>query len=363
YVDDSTDQDGTMKKKFFEKYKEFCDTTFGRDGVRASDVSLREQAWAFQFAEEHPDAWEAVTPLKQEYQRRFVRLFIACEQDAGIAQRLVHFLKDSSVEKRIKEELLDAYSNITDELDRVDQSVAQFYRRSDTVPHVDTAHVTKHIGKRAYMLLNDTMDRCVRGEDGAKNVRKLANIRGDIVSFASIFRTIIETGGTIDFASLDIEKKDSGDLSSQELSQLRNIFRDNRLDISEEFADLRTKTEFDPVMKTSGSDICMLKIDDVVVAFARYVPLDNGNMYVGFVNTLQQIQGFKVGSTFFSETLQRQDPTKIIELKVRVENTKAVELYSRDMDFHTVGEPYTDPITKKEYLHMQRDARVQKEQE
>ncbi len=351
-----------IRQQFLADYTDFYEKVFGEiGGIRMSDLTLREQVWMFQYWKNSTtEEWKQAKKLKETYGIYGVRVFIASEKNANIGAAIVSFAEDEGIEEHTKETVFILYNKIIAELDVVDARVKEFYLDGQRDQEVNIPRITDQIASRAYALL----DTLLHADEKKRKqyLIQLQSLRANVFSFGVLFKEMTASQKKVDFEAMrgvDILQKDSADLTSSEREELRKMFHDNRLDVSSEFAKQRVEGEFDPVMTESGHMIYMLKKDDTVVAFARFDTTEDGNLYTGFVNAMKGVQGLHIGSAFFSEILDRQDPRKSISLVVRTENKNAVALYRDQLQFVVDGAPYENQKTGKEYIRMVRLPRSQ----
>ncbi|MBI4993189.1 MAG: GNAT family N-acetyltransferase [Candidatus Magasanikbacteria bacterium] len=287
---------------------------------------------------------------------RGLKTFLAAEYDESAGEKILGLAKKlPAAETGI---IFEKFNSFVVLAEKVEEELNNFFVDSSATKDVSRLKVTEELLKRAGRILVDYS----ASEKNASNttlkdlVIKLDGIKENLQMFVSIFKTAYKGKEKIDFSEvrgLDLQSSDSSQLSQEDIASMRQIFHDNRAELSPEFAAFRVKEEFDPVLKEPGHKFYALKRNGQIISFARFDELPNGNLYTGFVNTRPEIKGMTIGSAFFEAALAREAADKAVELKVRTENP-AQKLYTR-LGFKVVDR-YVDSKSGKEYVKMLRPA-------
>lgn len=346
-----------FKEKYFQTYLvDFKKET----GVLFNNLSFPEQGWFLWYVQNasEEDKKRAMKFIKK-YKETGFKTFLSLEHDRQNGDRILSIGENISTE--LAEKIFEKYLSIASISESVVKYLKDYFRGDKEFDEQEVDKFTEDILAKAQAVLVEFAKKIEsRKVDEKELENELQKIKHELLYFASLFKTIVKNEEKINFSDIkgvELSSKDSEKLEPQEKEEMRQIFVGNRKDegFPPEYLAARSK-EFDEADKK----FYILKKDGQVVSFARFNELPNGNLYVGFLNTLPEVKGHAIGSAFFQAALEKEAKNRDVELKVRTNNPVAKN-YQKDFGFEIIGDPIREE-NGKEYFRMIRRAKPEAEE-
>jgi hypothetical protein len=166
-------------------------------------------------------------------------------------------------------------------------------------------------------------------EESYKNVIDgLEKIKVEISLLAAVLKTIKESGERValeNIKDLDLSKKEIDSyLSDEEKAEimdmvkenyLKGIYADNPKAARAVFSEVENELE-----EIKNQTTYTLKFQGKVVAFCRFKPVGENELYAGSLNVEKEVQGFAVAGYFLDQTLLEEAKNNTIHAITRVNN-------------------------------------------
>jgi predicted GNAT family N-acyltransferase len=187
--------------------------------------------------------------------------------------------------------------------------------------------------KKAHHQIASFGQKLTRTEGSQQQIQnlidELQNDKAEISLLASVLKITKEKGGIIDLEEikdLNIEKKyidAEADFSEKEKSELltqfnktySEIFANNPQALKRVIEGL--KNEFNHM---AGQTAYTLKYKNQIVAFCRFKPLNDLEVYGGSLLVRQDLRGLAIGNHFIQSTLDEISKTQSVKIKSRKDN-------------------------------------------
>lgn len=312
----------SIRQQFLADYTDFYEKIFGEvDGVRMSDLTLREQVWVYQFWKDADDEiWEQVKRLKEIFGIDGIRTFIATEQNSEIGQQVLAFADQQEVSQQTRESVFRIYGSIIEKLGFVEQELQRFLPQTNPFDEDIKISATKEMAARAYQLL----DRLTKVSDEKEVLALMRRVDQDIVVFATMFKSVFKDKQDIDFSDvqgLEVASTPVTMLSDEDKKAMVDIASANWS--SRGAAGEGVLTEFQENLSSGDSTYHILRKDGVIVSFMRFDTVkDNegevipGRKYAGSFNVDPNYRGSAIGEAMLVNVLEDEAKRNILEATV-----------------------------------------------
>ncbi|MFH1286628.1 MAG: hypothetical protein ABII02_02660 [Candidatus Magasanikbacteria bacterium] len=280
-----------------------------KTGVSLEGLSPREQGEFLQFfmgADE--DTKEELYWFVSIFQKRGLRIFLALQYDIGAAKKILNINRKFEIPEAAV--IFEKYSDIVGLAENVDIELESFFEMPEKAQELDKPRVTEEIMKRAGRILTEyskkgqTKDRKI-----ADFVKELDEIKEDIITFASIFKSAYRGQKDLSFEDVrGLELESTDDVSAYRI-EMEDIIKRNY-----EGSPLLggVLKGFQSAMENPDNTFYILKKDDKVISFDRFEEKNGQDQYgrtlVEFAsfNTDPHLQQSSIGTAMMRETLDRQ---------------------------------------------------------
>lgn len=159
--------------------------------------------------------------------------------------------------------------------------------------------------------------------------QKLEDIKGEVEIFTVTLKSAKDDGIKIDFEmvkDLRIEKKvmtARNDLTQEEKDNLIKICTDNYKDIFAKNPEAYERVVKDfraEIDNLEGQMVYVMKYQNKIIAFCRFAPLSEQEVYGGSLNVSKNVQGLSVGNYFIKSTLDEVSNQYDIRIRTRKDN-------------------------------------------
>src|SRR3989344_2871714 len=227
------------------------------------------------------------------------------------------------------------YGEIIDQTNLIGEFMSKQFGKQDVDP-VQANRIGENLLKRGNELVQKFADD--PDKDPEKIIEDLERVKTEVLLFASTFKVANEEK-PLDFSEVqgvEINIKDSGELSAEDKKQMMEIYKGNRAGYEEKRL-AETVKEFEGVLASKGKEFNLLTHNGELLAFIRFDKLPNGNLRAGSLNVRPEARNSQIGMALLRATLDKKAETHNIEAEAW-SKLPMLKHYTGDFGFQIAGE-------------------------
>ncbi|MFA6006514.1 MAG: GNAT family N-acetyltransferase [Candidatus Paceibacterota bacterium] len=334
-----------------------------RTGIGIHDkLNMREQIWLGNTIEKDSEMKEKIVQGAEKYGVNFLKTFLTNAVGADATESITYLAE--KVPSALGSVIFAKTAEIIRASDEFSDYVAITFGQEITPEQKD--ELVSLMLSRCKALLDNTVKKLEGVKEGEimhtchEAIEELRGIKKDVVLFATVCKEAKKSGDLPinELISSHVETKLGSELNNAERAQMRDIFDRTRGRYDNETKDVLLR-EFDEVLRDEKQRFHLLKVGDKVVAFVRFMTLENGHTYVGSFSTDPSVQGYSLGTALFDTILDQEARRAPVEAIVAVDSPMLAH-YTLKNKFVTTGRTLRG---KQEYFTLLREDQASVEQE
>lgn len=308
----------------------------GDDFTRSAKIGIhdklnwREQQWLASgaFDLETLGKYQELLNFSSTYGIDGLKTFISCEFDIKNGQKILDI--GEKLEHERARLIFKKASEIIDLAERKSQELEDIIAAEDT-GKTDISDIRFELLKKAASIITEFGQKISIGEKTEIDslLIDLEKTKAEIILLASVLRSARKKDERINLSeikNLKLEKREmrkSDGLSHEEKEELlaicmhnyEKVFKDNPRALARVINGFKNELE-----NLSGQTVFILKFQGQVVAFCRFKPMAEGEMYTGSLNVTKDVQGLSVGNYFITSSINEMARDYKIKATTRKDN-------------------------------------------
>ncbi|MFC1618117.1 GNAT family N-acetyltransferase, partial [Patescibacteria group bacterium] len=201
--------------------------------------------------------------------------------------------------------LLKTFSSMVETTNRVEDYLEKNYAQQAKPELIDKIRIN---------LLTRGKDLFSQEVDPTKLEKQLADARADLVLFASITQTMKREMVDLnfdDFKEISLESQSGKSLTAKEKQSIREIVADN-WSAFPDFLPFVMKG-IDQALEKNDNQFYLIRHGKDLVAFCRFDPLENNQLYGASLNVRPDLRGSNIGRLFKDKVIDKKAERQVIQ--------------------------------------------------
>jgi len=321
-------------------------------GFRMQDFSIEEQYYFLQFIKTKAvlemEGIKNFLNLANGYKDKInrIRSFLSLEHGGQeMGQKILDI--GNKFDQETADKIFAKYAQLADYAQDSAKYLSQQFNIQD---ETQIQKIADHLLRRGKALLSVCAEENLTA---LQVIEKLEGIKGEVEILSATLKSAKEDGIKINpeiIQGLKIEKR-ADNLNEKEKKAIVKIFQDNYRKIFADNPQAYQRVEDDFLKELENLQnqmVYIMKFNNEVVAFCRFNPLSDSEVYGGSLNVTEEIQGLNIGGYFICNTLKEVSKNYDIIIKTRKDNP-ANEKYQKEGFVITGEHQETDGV---EYFDM-----------
>jgi len=221
-------------------------------------------------------------------------------------------------ERSLPEAILDKYNELIELAAKNKNELLGIFKTKVDITEEDLNNIMERVLVKARECLDNFKELIDKGDraDEAEILKKLGKYQADIVLFVETFKTLNREGKALelaDFKNINISRRSGQEIPDEEKQEFEKIAEENW---SKYFFKDEVIKEFKKSLKNTDNRFYTVKYGDKTIAFIRFDPQDNCELYAGSLNVRPDLRGSTIGEAVLKTILKEEAHDNTINAKV-----------------------------------------------
>jgi ribosomal protein S18 acetylase RimI-like enzyme len=338
---------GENPKEYYKRLRPLDDPEFVsrkvHDFFSQAGIGTHNLPWAEQLVLSRALLEETDEAMLLEFAKKFglagIRSFLSLDYDRNLGKDILDL--GESLDVNLSREIFKKYGEIVDTAKQAENYAYGHLQGEAGNLQLSAAKIREQMLRKAKDLFVEFSRTTVKGGGQLEAVRvmqRLESVKAGVLLFAAACKNL-PAEAKLDFhdiANTAVENLDSGELTTEEKSDMEQIFRANRTGNYPQRLFEETVRDFRQTINEPGHNFRMLKHEGSIVAFFHYDELDDGRVYVGSLNLHPSAKDSPIAVAMVKSALEEM-AGKDLEAVVWAQNPARL-FYTRMLGFKKTGE-------------------------
>jgi len=247
-----------------------------------------------------------------------VKTFLALEAGREMGDKILAIGESFKDQPEAADKIFAKYNEIVGLAEKSLAELESLFNDKQNISQADKNLIFQNVLNRASGLLVNFSDKLKSKGDMTYNevMSELKKYQSDIILFVETFKTLNREGKALelaDFKNINISRKSGQEIPDEEKSEFEKIAAENW---SKYFFKDEVIEEFKKSLENPDNRFYTVKYGGKTVAFIRFDPQDNCELYAGSLNVRPDLRGSTIGEAVLKTILKEEAHNNTINAKV-----------------------------------------------